>query len=148
VIEAARPATAADVPAIDVLFEAATDELRAEKGGELWARERNRAAGFTWPEDGLVLAGTIDDVVVGYAVVRVQRLADGEELAVVDDVFVQAEARGVGVGEALLDAAVTWARNRGAVGVDSLALPGMRASKNFFEAAGLVARAIVVHKRL
>jgi hypothetical protein len=32
--------------------------------------------------------------------------------------------------------------------VDSLALPGDRHTKNFFEAFGLVARAIVVHKTL
>jgi hypothetical protein len=34
------------------------------------------------------------------------------------------------------------------VGIDAVALPGMRETKNFFEAAGLVARAIVVHKAL
>lgn len=148
--EAARPAGDADLPAITELYAAATVELRAERGGELWARERDRAAGFRPPPTGagLVLAGTVDDVVVGYAVVRASRFADGAELAVIDDVYVEPGAREVGVGEALLDACIEWARARGCVGVDSLALPGMRATKNFFEAAGLVARAIVVHKRL
>ena len=32
--------------------------------------------------------------------------------------------------------------------MDSLALPGDRATKNFFETHGLVARAITVHRRL
>ena len=146
--EAARPATAEDTPAIAALFRTATDELRAERGGELWARQRHRDRGFVAPDDGIVLAGTIDGVVGGYSIVRAEVLADGEELAVLDDVFVEPEARGVSVGELLLDAAIAYARGQGCVGIDSLALPGMRGSKNFFEAAGLVARAIVVHKRL
>jgi GNAT superfamily N-acetyltransferase len=148
--EAARPAVDADLPAIADLFAAATVELRAEKGGELWARERDRAAGFRAPlaGDGLVLAGTVDDVVVGYAVVRAERFADGGEVAVVDDVYVEPGARGIGIGELLLDACIAWARERGCVGIDSVALPGMRETKNFFETAGLVARAIVVHKKL
>ena len=146
--EAARPAVDADLPAISDLYAAATLELRAERGGELWARERDRAAGFRAPATGEVFAGTIDDVVVGYAVVRAAPFAAGGELAVIDDVYVEPEARGIGVGEALLDSCIAWARARGCVGIDSIALPGMRATKNFFEAAGLVARAIVVHKRL
>ena len=36
----------------------------------------------------------------------------------------------------------------GAIGVDALALPGDRATKNFFETFGLKARAIVVHLSL
>ena len=146
--EAARPATAEDTPAVEALFRAATEELRVERGGELWARQVDRDRGFVPPADGLVLVGTIDGAVVGYAVVRIDALVDGGSLAVLDDVYVEVDARGVGVGELLLDAAVAFARSRGCVGIDALALPGMRGSKNFFEAAGLVARAIVVHKRL
>lgn len=147
-IEGARPATNDDWAAVEALHRSATDELRVEKGGELWARHTDRAAGPRRPDDGVVLVGTIDDVVVGYAIVRGDVLADGGTLAVVSDVYVEPEARGVGVGEALLDACLAWAAERGCVGVDSVALPGMRASKNFFEAAGLVARAIVVHRKL
>jgi ribosomal protein S18 acetylase RimI-like enzyme len=145
--EAARPATADDAAAIAALFDTATAELRAERGGELWARRAGRDQGFLAPEDGAVLAGTIDGTVVGYAVVRYEELVDGGLLAVLDDIYVDVEARGVGVGEALLDLAIAVARERGCVGIDSVALPGMRATKNFFEAAGMVARAIVVHRR-
>ena len=41
---------------------------------------------------------------------------------------------------------IAWAHEAGAVGIDALALPGDRATKNFFETAGLTARAILVHR--
>jgi hypothetical protein len=47
-----------------------------------------------------------------------------------------------------MDAIVAWAEAAGCVGIDSLALPGNRETKNFFETFGLVARAIVVHRPL
>jgi hypothetical protein len=39
-------------------------------------------------------------------------------------------------------------RGGGCVGIDALALPGNRQTKNFFESFGFTARAIVVHRRL
>jgi hypothetical protein len=48
----------------------------------------------------------------------------------------------------LLDAVIAWATGRKCIGIDSLALPGNRETKNFFESFGLVARAIVVHRPL
>jgi GNAT superfamily N-acetyltransferase len=150
-MEAARPAAPGDLPTLVILHRAATRQLRGERGGALWASQHDRDGEPPFDlarADQLVLAGTIDDVVVGYARVVAEPLAGGAELAVLTDVFVEEAAREVGVGEALLDAAIAWARERGAVGIDSIALPGMRATKNFFEAAGLVARAIVVHKDL
>ena len=92
--------------------------------------------------------GTIDDVVVGYGLVRAERLGDGSLLGVIDDIYVDPGARSVGVGEALMDHLIDWCRAQGCFGVDSLALPGDRATKNFFESFGLVARAIVVHRPL
>ncbi len=99
-------------------------------------------------DDELLLVGTIDDTVVGYGTARVEILRDGAALGVVDDVYVEPPARGVGVGEAVMTALVDWCSARGCIGVDSIVLPGDRASKNFFESFGLVARAIVVHRSL
>jgi GNAT superfamily N-acetyltransferase len=90
--------------------------------------------------------GTIDDVVVGYATGRTQTLADGTDLGVVDALFVEPGARGVGVGEALMDALLRWFDDRGCAGVDTMALPGDRLSKNFFESTGFKARLIVMHR--
>jgi len=155
VTEAARAASSEDLPRVAELARAAIEELRPTKGGELWARREARwepvedSLAADLADDGtLVLAGTIDDVVVGYAVARTETLADGNVLARVTDLYAEPEAREVGVGEALLEAIVKWATERRCVGIDSLVLPGNRETKNFFESFGLVARAIVVHRPL
>ena len=150
--EEARRATAEDLPAIVDLYRAATAELRQERGGEMWAVTTGRDGEPDLrldDDDGLlVLAGTFAGTVVGYARVEQHDLPDGSGLAVLTDVYVEPAAREVGIGEALLDAAIAWARERQCRGMDSIALPGMRDTKNFFEAAGLVARAITVHRSL
>lgn len=154
-MESARAATRDDLAALCRLAEEAIEELQPTRGGAVWARhqarerpvERSIVAALDDPE-ALVVAGSIDDAVVGYAVVRVDRLRDGGLLAVLDDIFVHPDARGVGVGAAIMDAVIAWATERGCIGVDSVALPGNRATKNFFESYGLVARAIVVHRPL
>lgn len=149
--EAARPARPEDAARIAELHRMATAELAQQRGGATWAARGDRD-GFDGFDLGnpfhRVLAGEIDGAIVGYARVEVGRVATGDLLADLTDIYVEPEAREVGVGEALLDAAIAWAVEQGCVGIDSLALPGMRETKNFFEAAGLVARAIVVHRPL
>lgn len=148
-------ATGADLDRVVVLARGAVAELAPTKGGAVWARHEARqepldgalAEAMADP-DQLVVAGTFDGVVLGYAVTRLAPLSDGGVLAVIDDVYVEEGARGVGVGEAMLDVVLAWCRARGCIGVDALALPGNRATKNFFESFGLVARAIVVHRSL
>jgi GNAT superfamily N-acetyltransferase len=155
VIEAARPATEEDVPRIAELVAEATAELAATRGGVVWAArearplpaEESLAKALADPRQHL-LAGEIDGVVVGYAAVRLEDLRTGETLGVVDDIYVEPPARGVSVGELLMDAALAWCEEQGCMGVDSLALPGNRDTKNFFERFGLTARAIIVHRRL
>jgi ribosomal protein S18 acetylase RimI-like enzyme len=154
-VEAARPASSADLARLSELARAAIAELRPTKGGEVWARREARAepvevslkADLENP-NACVLAGTIDEVVVGYAVAVIEDLHDGSPLARVSDLYAEPEAREVGIGEELLNAVIAWATERRCVGVDSLVLPGNRETKNFFESFGLVARAIVVHRPL
>lgn len=153
--ESARTATTDDLADLATLVIAAADEKRSQKGGELWFRRERRqddpqvglAAALAAPDHELA-AGTFDGTLVGYGVARVERLDDGGLLGVVDDLYVDPGARAVGVGEALMDHLLAWCRARGCFGVDSLALPGDRHTKNFFESFGLVARAIVVHRPL
>lgn len=157
-MEKARPAGPSDRDQLIVLAEVARDELTDERGGRLWRHRHARqdpigatidtdleaaAAG-----DAIVVVGTLSEVVVGYAVARRDDLGDGTEIALVTDIYVEPEARGVGLGEALMDEIVTWATAHGCSGLDAIALPGMRATKNFFERFGLTARAILVHRSL
>ncbi len=153
--EEARTAVDEDLGNVVSLAAAAAAELRDQKGGPVWWRRERRQgdvgaalrAALAAP-DHEVAVGTLDGTVIGYAVARSERLADGGLLGVVEDIYVDPGARAVGVGEALMDHALAWCRAQGCFGVDSLALPGDRATKNFFESFGLVARAIVVHKPL
>lgn len=154
-MESARPATTADLGRVAELAAAVIDELTPMRGGEIWARQAARSlpvddelARALDDPDQLLVVGEVDDTVIGYAATRVERLRDGAQLAVLDDLYVEPDARGVGVGEAMMDLVVSWATERGCIGIDSVALPGNRATKNFFESFGLVARAIIVHRPL
>ncbi len=153
--EGCRPATVADLPRLAELAELAVAELRAGRGGEVWARHAAREAPF---EDGLaqdlaapdhhVLVGTVDGTIMGYGVAAVEPLRDGGRLGVVTDLYTEPGARELGIGEITMQALLDWCAAQGCFGVDSLALPGDRHTKNFFESFGLVARAIIVHRRL
>ncbi len=154
-MEGVRPAGTDDLPRLTALAREVIDELADQKGGIVWRRHAARGEpvedGLTADlddPDTLVLVGTIDDSVIGYAVTTIEAVADEGHLAVVRDLYVEPGARGVGVGAAMMDAVLAWAGERGCIGVDALALPGSRATKNFFEGFGLVARAIVVHRSL
>ena len=95
-----------------------------------------------------VYLGGIEGVPVGFLVTRIEPLlpqAEGEVVGVISHVFTDHDARGVGVGEAMLDAALTELRAKGLKLFDARVLPGHRIAKNFFEAAGFSARLIVMH---
>jgi GNAT superfamily N-acetyltransferase len=151
----ARPALPDDVGVLGELATLAIEELTPNRGGEVWRRQLARPippddslAADIADDDAHVLVGTIDEVPVGYAVVRIEALADGGRLGVLSDLYTHPEARAVAIGETMMDAVIEWCREQGCFGVDSIALPGDRHTKNFFESFGLVARAIIVHRSL
>jgi GNAT superfamily N-acetyltransferase len=152
-VEGCRPATAGDLGRIAELARAMRAELTPMKGGVLWAVREARpepleeAYGTLLDrEDARLVVGTVDSVVIGFGAVVVEVLRSGEPLGVVTDLFVEPEARAVGVGEALAGDLVDFCTARKCVGVDAMALPGHRAAKNFFEDSGFTARAIVMHR--
>ena len=154
-MEAAREATAADLPALATLARMARVDSLPKRGGEVLDRldeYRNDLAGrlVEAHEDPEVVlaAGTIDAVPVAYAIMRVTCVADGRMHAVVEELFVEPEARAVGVGEAILAMLISVAVERGAVGIESLALPWDRATKTFFETQGMVGRGLLVRRWL
>ncbi len=150
-----RHAVASDVEAITGLIEAVHAELAPERGGAVWLMSEARAvplrpsldADITAPDVQVSVSG-IDDIVLGVAVTRLRRLHDARRVAFLSELVVDPGARGVGLGVGLLDDALVWARGMGAVGMESTALPGQRATKNFFEAAGMKARLLTVYASL
>jgi len=154
-VEDARVAERADVGRLAELAQVARDELRPLRGGDLFLTREARPdpLGESFERDidspdALVLCGTIDDVVIGYAVVRAERLSDGRVLGRIDDLYVEDEARSVGVGERLMADLLAWCEERGCSGVDAIALPGARETKNFFEGSGFSARLLVMHHKM
>src|SRR5262249_51646627 len=130
-------------------------ELDGQRGGALWLVRDARAepleraySALLASSNGRLVVGTIEGAVVGFATVEVEPLRDGRSLAVVRDLFVEPGARAVGVGEAIAEHVVDFARDAGCAGIDAYALPGARETKNFFERAGFSARALVMHKPL
>jgi ribosomal protein S18 acetylase RimI-like enzyme len=99
------------------------------------------------PETAVFL-GTIDDLPLGFLMIRSEPLlpqAGEERVASIRFVYTDHDARGVGVGEAMIDAALGEFRERGFTRFDAYVLPGHRFAKNFFESAGFAARSIVMH---
>lgn len=149
----AREASEADSEVLVTLAEMARDEARPERGGELLLVHDNedlaavarleQAAGT----GHLSVVGLIDDVVVGYALAQ-QHERGGIRSVMIDELFVHVEARGVGVGAAMLSEVQGWARAHGCDVIESQVLPGNRAAKNFFERVGMVTRKMQVSARL
>jgi ribosomal protein S18 acetylase RimI-like enzyme len=154
-VEGARPAGLSDVAQLVVLARLAASELTPMRGGALWSAREARAeplddafAVLIGSAETCVVAGTIDAVVVGFGVGRIEVLRDGRRLGIVDELFVEPEARSIGVGDAMVDVLLEFFVVHDCVGADALALPGNRATKNFFEQHGFVARSLVMHRSL
>jgi ribosomal protein S18 acetylase RimI-like enzyme len=154
-VEAARAANDSDVERLAVLGRLGATELAPMRGGPVWAAREARAEplddayrALLARTDTSVVVGTIDDVVIGLGVGRIERLRDGRDLGIIEELYVEPEARSVGVGEAIVDLLLDFFVAAGCIGADALALPGNRATKNFFEQHGFVARSIVMHRPL
>ena len=150
-----RPASDADLPRLAEMARTAIAELTPMRGGAVWAAREARPEPVeeslkAWLSDDetRLIVGTIDDVPIGYAAVHIETLHDGSRLGVIDDIFVEEGARSVGVGEAMINDLIDWCGRRGCSGMDAMALPGHRATKNFFEESGFTARKLVMHHRL
>jgi GNAT superfamily N-acetyltransferase len=151
-MEASRAATADDVPRVAELVRMAIDELAEQKGGAIWRARESRLepvdaelAGLLGRPDTCVVVGSIDGAVLGYGVARIEWLRDGSVLGVVDDIFVEPDARGIGLGEAMMGDLMAWCTSHDCIGIDAMALPGQRLTKNFFEELGFTARKLVMH---
>jgi GNAT superfamily N-acetyltransferase len=154
-LENARAAGAADIATIVELARGLRAELREMRGGALWEVHEAQAEPLDAAlhalldrSDALVVVGTIDEAIVGYGIVMIEVLRDGTSLGIIRELFVELDARAVGVGEAIAEQLVTYCRERHCIGIDAFALPGHREAKNFFERSGFTARELTMHRRL
>lgn len=155
-MEAVRPATDEDRARLVVLAGEFVAGLLGQRGGPLLFDSDPTAAqaevlaerliDAPGAADRLLVAGTLEGMVTGFAHGRILEHGDGLRRGVLDACYVEPAARGVGLGRLLLEAALDWFEARGVDGIDGTALPGDRQAKNFFESAGFKARMLTMHR--
>jgi GNAT superfamily N-acetyltransferase len=154
-VEPARAALPSDLPVLVTLARLLRAEMADQRGGALWTTREARPEpheatleSLLGRDDAAVVVGTIDGAIVGFGTVEIEILRDGTLLGVIGDLFVEREARAVGVGESIAEMIVAFCAAAGCLGIDAYALPGARDAKNFFERSGFTARALVMHHKL
>lgn len=148
-----RTATSDDVGTVIEMYRALADEQEALR--PLWPLADGLAEPATAAlediladDQSVLLIGEIDGYPLGFLWARVEPLlpqAGGEEVGVIRLIFTDPEARGVGVGDAMITQVLAELRRRGLRYFDARVSPGHRHAKNFFESNGFSARLIVMH---
>ena len=98
--------------------------------------------------DAIVVIGEIDGYPFGFTAARVEEMlpqAQDEKVGSIRLIYVEPEAREIALGEEMRDVVIDLLRRRGISKFDAHVLPGHRLAKNFFEAGGFSARAIVMY---
>lgn len=145
--ESVRRAVPADAAPLMALEDAARAHLFYQRGGPAVLAEQPATGDWETAiadDQRSVFVATLDDVVFGYLELRFP--ASGA--AIVHQVYVDPEARELGLGDWLIEAALDAARAHGCRVFEGFALPGDRDTKNLFERAGITARKIIVSTRL
>ncbi len=157
-MEAVRPAVADDLPRLVELADELVEAVVSQRGGPLLIDPEDgghgpegsatRLSQLLGDGEALVLAGTLDQAVTGFALCHLEDRGGHGRHGVLDACYVEPEARGVGLGRALMEAQLSWLEERGCRWVDGTALPGDRGAKNFYESAGFKARMLTMHREI
>ena len=153
-VEGVRRAEAADVERCGELLADALHATRGQRGAALLlaadpdSADPHRLVERWLADPGVRLVlGTFDDAVVGLGVGRLVATDEGRR-GQIDCCYVEPAARTVGVGRGIVEDLMGWLAERGCTGVDAVALPGDRSSKQLLESAGFKARLLVLHRSL
>lgn len=149
----ARPADAADVPALMRLYRGLEVEMTAlhpmwPLADALAEPVESSFERLLGDPEALVVMGEIDGYPFGFAMARIEEIlpqAAGERIGSIRLIYVEPEAREISLGEEMRDYLIDELRRRGISRFDAHVLPGHRLAKNFFEAGGFSARAIIMH---
>ncbi len=147
-MERVRPAQPADRQDCTRLLAQALDAAATMRGGAALVGDATPGAlleRWIGPGGARLLVGEYDGAVVGLAAATVLDGPAGRR-GLVECCYVERGARAVGVGTALLHAAVAWCEGEGGSEVDALALPGDRTTKQRLEAAGFTARLLTLSR--
>jgi GNAT superfamily N-acetyltransferase len=152
-VEEVRLAATDDAFRCAILLAQSLDDLASLRGGPTLVGTRTAdelLARWLAPDSATtVFVGSFEDAIVGLlAVTTFTRPGAAVPSGQIEWCYVQEEARGVGVGSALMETAVTWCDQKGCVDIDALALPGDRGTKQRLEATGFTARLLVLNRRL
>jgi len=99
-------------------------------------------------DESWLSVGEIDGVPVGLVWATIDTMlsrADGERIGRIRLIYTEPDARGVGVGDAMLEQTLTLLRSLGLKRFDAPVGPGQRLTKNFFEGHGFAARSLIMH---
>jgi GNAT superfamily N-acetyltransferase len=153
-VEDVRVATSDDLADLVRMLEDAIRETPVARAGHLSGfprrheRPPRRFAEALQSESQIAFVGLLETHAVGFALVVIDDGMPGGLLARVEELYVEPEAREVGIGEAMLDACVQWASEHGCAGIEVEALPGARSAKNLAERSGFTARLLILHRKL
>ena len=149
-----RPAVHRDVTRLTEMYTGLVREQRALRS--IWPSVDGLAepvadafAHLIEGEDSTALIGEIDGAALGMLVGTVEALLppnEGRRIGTIRLIYVDPEARGVGVGGVMLDAALDGYDRAGIDLFDAPVSPGHRLAKNFFESNGFKARSIIMHR--
>ncbi|HWE66572.1 MAG TPA: GNAT family N-acetyltransferase [Acidimicrobiales bacterium] len=152
-MERARRARKADRAVCRALLAEAIDGAGAMRGGPalvgVITPEQLLERWLDTDQATVLLVGEIHRVVVGLAAATTFTRPGATGLSgSIECCYVENEARGVGVGTALMDALMAWCARQGCRDVDALALPGDRATKQRLEAQGFTARLLTLTRQM
>lgn len=143
-----RPATSSDIPALcDLLDQLFAQE--AEFTPDRAAQQRGLAAIIDDPEVGAILIAVADEQIVAMVnLLYTVSTALGARVALLEDMVVDAGARGTGVGSALLEYAIAHARDSGCRRLTLLTDGDNGAAQRFYQRHGFAPSPMIPLRRV
>ncbi len=144
-----RSASENDVIAIVELATEAQTEIAQFRGHEqlleVWTLTDQQWATAVTSDKNIVLVALSSMSIVGYAKGDIDVKGT---ICTVSHVFVDPQARQLGIGAGLIGEIARVARAKGCQTLDAVALPGDRKMKNLYERIGMPARLLIASKNL
>ena len=144
-----RSASEDDVMAIVELAKEAQTEITQFRGHEqlleVWTLTEQQWATTITSSKNIVLVALSSMSIVGYAKGDIDVKGT---ICTVGHVFVDPQARQLGIGAGLVGEIARVAKSKGCQTLDAVALPGDRKMKNLYERIGMPARLLIASKNL